>query len=136
VATFTALIVDDNAEFRLLLHSALEEGTACQVIGMAVDGLDAIEKARELQPDLILLDLGLPKLNGMEVLKRVRKLLPSSKVLVVSQESSLEVIQAAIRHGAHGYLLKSETAELSIAVQTLLLNQRFVRPDFEFHLEG
>ncbi|UWZ86840.1 response regulator [Occallatibacter riparius] len=136
MARFKALIVDDNAQFGLFLRSALEERTPCQVIGVAVDGLEALEKAHELQPDLILLDLGLPKLNGMEVLKKVRQLVPGAKVLVVSQESSPEIIQAAMRHGAHGYLLKSDTADLPMAVQGLLLNEGFVSFEFFPHVEG
>ena len=69
-----ALIVDDHESFRQFLCRALEEHTEYQVIGEATDGLGAVQKAEELQPDLYLLDLGLPKLNGMEVLRRVRKL--------------------------------------------------------------
>ena len=118
--------MEDYEDARRFICSTLQERTLCHVIGEASDGLEAVEKAERFQPDLILLDLGLPKLNGFEVLRRIRKLSPNSKILVLSQDSSPEIVQGALRLGAHGYMLKSEAAELPLAVGAVLDGTPFV----------
>jgi DNA-binding NarL/FixJ family response regulator len=97
-----------------------------QVIGEASDGLEAIQKAVELQPDLILLDIGLPTLNGLEAARQIRTLVPESKIIFLSQESSADVVQEALRIGAWGYVVKggAET-ELLTAVETVISGKRF-----------
>jgi DNA-binding NarL/FixJ family response regulator len=70
--------------------------------------LEAVQKALELQPDLILLDIGLPRLNGIEVARRIRKVSPGSKILFVSQESSADAVQEALGTGARGYVVKTD----------------------------
>ena len=98
-----------------------------QVIGVASDGLEAVQKAEELQPDLILLDIGLPSLNGIEVARQIRKLSPKSKILFVSQESSADVVQGALGTGAQGYVLKSDAGrELLEGVNAVLRGEQFV----------
>ncbi len=104
----------------------LQEKTECVVIGEASDGLDAVEQAKELQPDLILLDLSLPKLNGMEVGRRIRKLCPHSKIIFLSQDPSPEIIQGALSLGAVGYLLKSDATELPLAIDAILQGKVFL----------
>jgi DNA-binding NarL/FixJ family response regulator len=104
----------------------LEERTGCVVIGEASDGLDAIEQAKELQPDLILLDLSLPKLNGMEAARRIQKLCPHSKIVFLSQDDSPQIVQGALRLGAAGYLLKSDAIQLPLAVDAILQGKVFV----------
>jgi DNA-binding NarL/FixJ family response regulator len=123
---FKALVVEDNPNFRRFLISELEEMASCEVVGQAVDGIAAIQKAEDLQPDLILLDLGLPKLNGMEVVRLARKLSIHSKILIISQDSSPEIVKAALSQGAHGYLLKSDADELQDAIKVVLQGGRFV----------
>jgi DNA-binding NarL/FixJ family response regulator len=98
------------------------------VIGEAVDGMQAVQKAEELQPDLILLDLSLPKLNGMEALRRIRKLSPHSKLVILSQDSSPEVVRGALRLGAVGYLLKSDANNLPRALDAVVQGTVFVSP--------
>ena len=120
------LVVDDHEHLRNILRSLLQEKTDCVVIGEASDGLQAIEQSRELQPDLILLDLSLQRLNGIEVGRRIRKLSPHSKIVFLSQESSPEVVQGALRLGASGYLLKSDATELPLAVLAILRGEVFV----------
>jgi DNA-binding NarL/FixJ family response regulator len=120
------LIVDNFEDFRRYLSSILKRKTQCQVVGQASDGLEAVEKAEELQPDLILLDLGLPKLNGMEAARRIRELSPNSKILFLSQDSSPEIVEEALRLGAQGYLLKSEATELPLAVDAITQGTWFV----------
>lgn len=120
------LIVEDYADLRNLLRSTLQKNTECIVIGEAVDGLQAVQQAEELQPDLILLDLSLPKLNGMEAFRQIRKLSPRSKVVILSQDSSPEVVQGALGLGAVGYLLKSDAIDLPLALDAILQGEVFV----------
>jgi DNA-binding NarL/FixJ family response regulator len=84
----------------------------------SADGLEAVHKAEELQPDLILLDIGLPRLNGIEAARRIRKLSPMSRILFMSQESSADVVQVALNLGAVGYIAKVDAgSELLAAVE-------------------
>jgi DNA-binding NarL/FixJ family response regulator len=85
-----------------------------------------VAKAEQLQPDLVLLDLGLPTMNGIEVARRIRKLSPNSKILFVTQNASREVAQGALRTGANGYLLKAEATNLPVAVETIISGEQYV----------
>ena len=125
MAALRTLIVEDHDGLRALLRSLLENETSCVVIGEASDGLQAVQKAQELQPDLILLDLSLPKLNGMEAGRRIRKISPHSKILFLSQEPAPEIVQSALSLGA-GYLLKSDAKDLPAAVHAILEGRKFV----------
>src|ERR1700746_3062670 len=125
MAVFRTLIVEDHEALRALLRSLLESQTQCVVIGEASDGLQGVEKAKELEPDLILLDLALPKLNGMEAARRIRKISPNSKIVFLSQEPAPEIVQSALRFGA-GYLLKSDAQQLPAAVHAVLEGGKFV----------
>jgi DNA-binding NarL/FixJ family response regulator len=125
MAASRILIVEDHEGLRALLRSLLENETQCVVIGEASDGLLAVQRAQELQPDLILLDLSLPKLNGLEAGRRIRKISPHSKILFLSQEPAPEIVQSALRIGA-GYLLKSDAKELPAAVHAVLEGRKFV----------
>ena len=121
------LIAEDFEPFRKFLISTLQNGPGLQVICEVSDGLEAVRKARELQPELILLDIGLPNLHGIEAAKRIRKLCHKSKILFVSQESSPEVIQAALNTEAEGYITKINAGrQLVTAVKTILGGKRFV----------
>jgi DNA-binding NarL/FixJ family response regulator len=126
MSALRTLLVDDHVGLRKLLRSILEEKTECVVIGEASDGFDAIEQAKELQPDLILLDLSLPKLNGIEAARQIRKLCPHSKIIFLSQDDSPQIVQGALRLGAAGYLLKSNATELPLAVDAILQGKIFV----------
>lgn len=86
--------------FQQFISSTLRERPEWQVICEVADGLEAVQKAEELQPDLILLDIGLPKLNGIEAARRIGTLAPQSKILFLSQESSVDVVREAISWGA------------------------------------
>jgi DNA-binding NarL/FixJ family response regulator len=121
------LIVDDFPAFRELLRKDLLQIPHLAVVGEASDGLEAVAKFRELRPDLILLDLGLPKLNGIEVARRITTLSPKAKILIVSANLSKAVIEEAFRAGASGYLVKSDVAgELRLAVESILAGIKFV----------
>jgi DNA-binding NarL/FixJ family response regulator len=125
---FRTLIVEDYEEYRQFHRLTLQKETEFVVIGEALDGLQALQQAEELQPDLILLDLSVPKLNGMEACRRIRKVSPRSKVVILSQESSPEVVEAALRLGAVGYLLKSDAIDLPQALDAILQGAVFVSP--------
>ena len=121
------LIVDDFEEFRVFLESALQKRREFRAIWQAADGLEAVQQAQALQPDLILLDIGLPQLNGIEAARRIQQVSPNSKILFVSQEFSEVVVEQALLLGAHGYLWKSDTAgELLSAVDEVLQGRQFV----------
>ena len=120
------LVVDDLDEMRQFLGSRLPETTDCEVVGEASDGLQAVAQAEQLQPDLILLDIGLPMLNGIQAARRIRKLSPNSKILFFTQNCSRDIAQGALGTGASGYLLKSEVTDLPSAVETVLRGEQFV----------
>jgi DNA-binding NarL/FixJ family response regulator len=128
VPLIRVLVVDDYEPFRRFVCSTLGKGSELLIVGEASDGLEAVRKAEELQPDLIVLDIGLPTLNGIEVVRRLRKLCPECKILVVSQESSPDVMQEVLSLGVMGYVVKAHAgSELVAAVGTVRQGRRFVR---------
>src|SRR6516164_4950042 len=104
MAVAKVLVVDDFLPWHRLVRAMLAARKDLEIFAVAVDGLEAVQKAEHLQPDLILLDIGLPTLNGIEAARRIRKLSPKSKILFVSQEVSAEMVEQAFRLGASGYL--------------------------------
>jgi len=91
------------------------------------DGLEAVQKAVELKPDLILLDIALPSLNGIEAARRIRTLAPESKIIFLSQESSPDVVQEAFSLGAQGYIVKAKAgSELLDAVDAVISGKKFI----------
>jgi DNA-binding NarL/FixJ family response regulator len=126
------LIVDDFPAWRRFVASAIHKQPDLLVIGEASDGLEAIQKAERLKPDLILLDIGLPTLNGIEAAARIHQLLPNTKILFTSQVDDLQVVRAALRNGAQGYVLKTNAgSELSVALQAVIRGGRFVSSRLE-----
>src|SRR5260370_21879693 len=128
------LVVDDNGLFRRFIRSTLGKRPELHIVCEVSDGLEAVQKAEELQPDLILLDIGLPTLNGIEAARRIRKLSPESKILFVSQESSADVVQEALRIGALCYVVKSHAGiELLAAVEAVRQGKQFIGRRFSGH---
>src|SRR5580765_2622395 len=113
------LVVEDYEPFRRHICLSLQQRPEFQV-SQASNGLEAVQKAKELQPDLILIDIGLPKLNGIEAAKRIRRLAPQAKLLFVSQESDSDVVQEAFRLGARGYVHKALARDLLPAIEAVL----------------
>jgi len=121
------LIADDFKDWRRQVLLLFEAGPEWQVIAEAEDGLEAIQKAEELKPDLIVLDIGLPRLNGIEAARRIRQLSPRSKIVFLSQNNSLDVVQTALSTGARGYVHKSDAGyELLPAVDAVLRGKQYV----------
>jgi DNA-binding NarL/FixJ family response regulator len=126
------LVVEDFEGFRRFVGSALQRRAEYQIIGQASDGLEAVELAEQLQPDLILLDISLPKLNGIKAAERIRKVAPLAKLLFFSIESSTEVVRKALRVGAAGYVIKARAQrDLLPAIETVAAGGRFVSGGIE-----
>jgi len=121
------LVVDDYEPFRRYVCATLKKNVLFSVIAEVSDGSEAVREAEILQPDLILLDIGLPGLDGIEAARRIRRLSPDSKILFVSQESSSDMIKAALSIGALGYVIKAHAAsELLAAVETVCGGGQYV----------
>ena len=126
-SSIRVLVVDDYEPFRRVVCSRLESRPDFEVIGEASDGLEAVEKAQALKPDLILIDIGLPSLNGIEAAHRICRLVPTSTILFVSQISDADVVQEALSNGAKGYVWKQDAGEdLLPAVDAALGGVHFV----------
>ena len=105
------LIADDNATIRRLLRKLLESEPGWTVCGEAVDGHDAVEKAVELRPDLVLLDMSMPKLGGWQACQSIRAKVPETRIVLVTEHDFDLMKQAAIGSGAHGHIVKSQLFE-------------------------
>ena len=126
-STFRVLVVDDYEPWRAFVASIFKNHSKLRIIGEARDGLEAVQVAQQLQPDLILLDIGLPTLNGIEAARRIREVSPKSKILFVSENRSRDIAEEALRTGAFGYVVKAAAAsELLPAVEAVLQDKRFV----------
>jgi DNA-binding NarL/FixJ family response regulator len=121
------LIVDDFDPWRAFIIQHLEGQSQLRVLGCASDGLEGVQKAEELQPDLILLDISLPKLNGIDLARKVRKLVPKAKILFLSSNADPDVVRAAFCAGGAGYVLKMDAGgALLSAMEAVLLGKQFV----------
>jgi DNA-binding NarL/FixJ family response regulator len=121
------MVVDDFQPFRRFICSKLRQKPEVQVIWEVSDGLEAVQRAEELKPDLILLDIGLATLNGIEAARRIRGLVPESKIIFLTLESSADVVQEGMRLGAWGYVFKAHAeSDLLQALDVVLSGKRFV----------
>jgi DNA-binding NarL/FixJ family response regulator len=126
-AVVRILVVEDYEPWRRFVRSALQQQPEFMIIGEVSDGLEAVCTAQELQPELVLLDIGLPKLNGIEAARQISNCCRRSKILFVSQENSGDIVQGALATGAKGYLLKIDARrELLMAINTILRGDQFV----------
>ena len=128
-APVRVLVVEDFVPYRKFICSTLasRRGLQVQVVGEVSDGLEAVQKAVELRPDLILLDIGLPSLNGIQVAREMRSLAPESRIIFLSQESSADVVQEALSLDAWGYVVKTKApVDLFAAVEAVLSGRTFV----------
>lgn len=124
------LVVEDFADWRSYISEKLRDIPRLTVIHFAVDGLEAVRKAAELKPDLILMDIGLPSLSGIEASRKIRTLVPESKVIFVTAETSASVAEEALSLGAAGYVLKTAVdSDLLQAIEAVMSGRRFVSRD-------
>jgi DNA-binding NarL/FixJ family response regulator len=127
------LVVDDYKPWRRFESQAILVREDLQIIGECCDGPEAIQKAEELQPDLILLDISLPTLNGIEVARRISQVSPKSKILFVTENRSSDVAEEALSTGG-GYVLKSDAgSELLPAIKAVLEGKRFISASLANH---
>jgi DNA-binding NarL/FixJ family response regulator len=133
MAIIRILVVEDHEPLRRRVRAILEPRNDLQIVGEASDGLEAVQKAKVLRPDLVLLDIYLPTLNGIQVAKRLRDLVPRAKILFLSLEPSSEVVREAFKLGAVGYVYKLDAqSELLPAIETVVEGKRFVSSGIEF----
>jgi DNA-binding NarL/FixJ family response regulator len=126
-SAFRVLVVDDYESWRRFIISSLQKWPELQVVGEASDGQEAVQKSQQLQPDLILLDIGLPTMNGIEAARQIRQQSPNARILFCSENLSADVAEEALRAGAGGYLVKSDAgSDLLSAVTSVIQGKRFV----------
>ena len=120
------LIVDDHPVIRHGLRNLLEAQPGWEVVDEAGDGLEALEKADRLNPDVILLDVSMPKMNGLEACRLIRKAVPASEILIVTQHDSSQMMREALDAGARGYVVKSNAGrDLIAAVEAVSTHKPF-----------
>ena len=121
------LVVDDHEVIRRVICSLLSSDPTLDVVCQTADGEQAVLKAQELQPDLVLLDISLPGISGIEAARRIRSSSPNSHIIFLSQHDSLQVVESAMRMGGHGYVAKIDAgSELLMAIRTVSAGEQFV----------
>jgi DNA-binding NarL/FixJ family response regulator len=121
------LIVDDFKDWRSAVGSILAEDADLEVVGESADGLDAVQKSGELLPDLVLLDIHLPKMNGLEAARQIRRVSPRTKILFLSSYHSLEVMREALKIGT-AFIVKADAGrDLLPIVRAVVRNEPFLR---------
>lgn len=119
----TILVADDLPAWRVRVREILLARPEWQIVGEACDGVEVVRKASELRPDLVLLDIGMPVMNGIQAAERLRNATPAPKIVFLTQDNDTELKSAALNAGAEGYVLKANAAtELLSAVETALRN--------------
>jgi DNA-binding NarL/FixJ family response regulator len=121
------LVVDELEPWRRFASLTLRKKPGLQIVGEASKGSEAFQKPVELEPDLILLGIGYPAIDGIEAARRIHKIVPEAKIIFLSEESSVDVVQEAMSFGASAYVFKTMAAiELLTAVETVLSGLKFV----------
>jgi DNA-binding NarL/FixJ family response regulator len=121
------VVVDDFEPWRRFVSFVIQSEPNWQIVGEASDGVEAVSKAQELRPDLILLDVGLPKLSGIEAARQIRQTFPEAKIIFLSQETSADIVEEAIRSGASGFVFKTKSNnDLLRAIGSALEGKQFI----------
>lgn len=138
MAPFHILLADDHEVVRAGLRALLEEQNGWEVVAEAVDGRDAVDKVGKFKPDVVVIDIAMPSLNGLEAVRQIVKAVPNTKVLVLTMYDSDPLIQQVLQAGARGYLLKSDAGrDLVSAIDALRRNKTFFTPKVsQMVLEG
>ncbi|MEY4749918.1 MAG: hypothetical protein RIQ60_2132 [Pseudomonadota bacterium] len=131
------MIADDHKLVRAGLSMLIEEVPGYEVVALAGDGVEALEMARSVQPDLLLMDIQMPRMSGLECLARLRVELPAIRVLILSMHATAEHVRRAMELGALGYLLKDSTpTELELAFKTVMLDNIWLSAMISSHVLG
>ena len=126
------LVVDDHAVIRKGIQSILDAWQEWQVSGEAANGEEAVQLTKDLKPDIVLMDISMPRMGGLEATRAIRKLSPDAKVLLLTLHDSLEWVETALHAGARGYLLKSDTeGELMRALKVVAGNGIYASPSLD-----
>jgi DNA-binding NarL/FixJ family response regulator len=134
---YRVLLVEDFCTFRRAIRTMLEQHPGFQVVGEAADGHEAIQLAGKLLPDIVLLDINLPKLNGFEAVPGILKLSPVSRIVFLTQEPSVEVAEEALRLGAHGYVVKTDAgSELLRGLEATTREERYLSRQVRERMAG
>jgi DNA-binding NarL/FixJ family response regulator len=138
----SVLVVDDHEVVRRVICSLLSSDPTLDVVCQTADGEEAVKKAEELGPDLVLLDISLPGISGIEAARRIRRVSPDSYIIFLSQHDSLQMVKDALRVGGHGYVTKMDAgAELLKAIRMVtegksFVSQRIVSQDWKVEIEN
>jgi DNA-binding NarL/FixJ family response regulator len=131
------VIAEDHTILREGLRALLASDPSLEVVGEARDGQEAIRGAEKFKPHLILMDLSMPRMNGLDAIREIRKKCPEMKILILTVHKSDEYIQAALEAGANGYILKdSSHTELSLAIRNVLEGKYFISPEISGKIIG
>jgi len=125
MAALRILIVDDEKAVRSALGRLLATRGEWKIVGEAVDGAEGIQKAKELRPDVIIMDVTMPEMSGLEATPEVKKALPATEILIFTQHDSTQMVQEAQNAGASGYMLKSQANWLIAAIEALSEHKTF-----------
>src|ERR1700740_1693322 len=127
--TIKVLLVDDHTLVRNGLCFLLEAQEDIQVVGLAADGREALKEAERLRPDVVLMDIAMPRLNGIEATRRLRKMVPAVKVLILSMHKTSEYVYGALKAGAKGFLVKESAGpEVAVAIRAVHAGRRYLSP--------
>jgi DNA-binding NarL/FixJ family response regulator len=125
------LVVDDHEVVRRSICTLLSGQPDFEVVCDAADGLQAVKEAERLQPNIVVLDITMPGINGLEAVPRIRKVAPSAEIVFLSQHDSLETLKEAFRHGGRGYVVKSDAyKDLIPAVRAASKKKRYANARF------
>src|SRR5262249_5894883 len=128
------LVVDDYEKWRSFARATIEKQDGLEVIGEISDGLQALQQAQQLQPELIIVDIGIPTINGIEVARRIRESTSKAKILFLTENRSPEIAEKALSTGANGYVVKSDAGrELLPAIKAVLEGKRFISKSLAGH---
>jgi DNA-binding NarL/FixJ family response regulator len=138
VKNLRILLADDHALIRRGARGLLQSRRGWRVVGEAANGTEAVEKAKKLKPDVAVVDISMPELDGVQVTRQIREAVPNTKVLVLTMHESDQLVQSALEAGAHGYVLKSDLTESLVeAVKDVAASKRSLAPKVsEIVLEG
>ncbi len=126
VMTVRILLADDHPAVRQGLRTLLDGRPDWEIVEEAQDGMEAVERTERLQPDVVVLDISMPRMDGLEACRRIRKQVPKSEVLIVTQHNSAQMMREARNAGAKGYVVKSDAArDLLMAVEALSQHKFF-----------
>jgi DNA-binding NarL/FixJ family response regulator len=127
---YRVVIAEDHTLFREGLKALLSLEPEFEVVGEAADGYQAIQSAKELKPDLILLDISMPRVDGMAAIKEIKRVCPEAKILVLTVHKTEEHVLETLKSGASGYVLKDASREeLLLAMKSVLQDKRYLSPD-------